>query len=617
MHEGPTSTRRLALLAIGVVYGDIGTSPLYAFRTALAVAPDMGQPDNVLGILSLIVWALIVVVCVKYCGVILNADNRGEGGVLALSTLVLAGRVRFGRAALGITGMLGAALFFADGALTPAISVLSAVEGLTVGWPGVQVVVVPLTLLILFVLFRMQSRGTAAVGTIFGPVMVVWFLVLAVTGIVEIARQPYVLLALDPTRGLAFVGRHQGVSLAIFGAVFLAVTGGEALYADLGHFGKTPIRHAWYGLVFPALVLNYLGQGALVLTSPASDDNPFFLMVPGGLLVPLVVLATAATVIASQAVLSGVFSVVHQAVRLSYLPRLEILHSSEKTFGQVYVTAANVALGVVTAGLVLAFGSSSALAGAYGIAVAAVMVIATVLTLIWMAQRNVSRVLYVLMMLIFIVDVSFLTANLTKLDDGGWVPIAIAALLFLVMNTWTRGRVVVSSQIARERHSVRELAERIATDPPQRTRGIAVFLASNPEGVPRALWHNLQCNNVLHEQVILLTFLTEEVPRVSPYTRAEISELMPGITRVVARYGFMETPSATDALNQAARMGVRYARTDAIFFVGTESVFYGKSALGKLEKRLFAYLLRNSRRAAGFYEVPESRLMEFGSRLGV
>ena len=474
--------RRLALLALGVVYGDIGTSPLYAFRTALSIAPEMTEPANVLGVLSLIVWALVIVVCIKYCAVILNADNRGEGGVLALSTLVLSGKVPWGRPLLGVFGMLGAALFFADGALTPAISVLSAVEGLTVERPGAQFLVVPITLVILVGLFRLQARGTAKVGNLFGPVMLVWFLTLALAGIVAIAREPRVLLAINPAFGLSFIAAHGEMSLAVVSAVFLAVTGGEALYADLGHFGKSAIRLSWYWLVLPALLLNYLGQGALVLADPVTRENPFFLMVPGMMLTPLVLLATMATIIASQAVVSGVFSVVHQAVRLSYLPRLKVEHSSEKTYGQVFVPAANVALALATAGLVVAFGSSGALAGAYGIAVSAVMAIATILTLVWLIQRDslVNRALVALMIAIFAVDILFCAANITKIVAGGWVPIAAGTLLFIVMNTWTRGRIVVSGQVVREHRSVRDLQLRLESpDPPARAPGTAVFLASS------------------------------------------------------------------------------------------------------------------------------------------
>lgn len=611
--------RQMTLLALGVVYGDIGTSPLYAFRTALAVSPEMTDTSNVLGILSLIIWALIVVVCIKYCLVILNADHRGEGGVLALSTLVLAGKLSIGRWMVGIVGLLGAALFFADGALTPAISVLSAVEGLTVGHRGLAPLVVPVTLAILLLLFRFQAQGTETIGRWFGPVMVIWFGSLALMGLVAVTSAPKVLFALNPLLGIGFLRGHGALSLAVIGAVFLAVTGGEALYADLGHFGKTAIRRAWFSLVMPALMLNYLGQGALVLAEPATRVNPFFLMVPRELLSPLVVLATLATVIASQAVVSGVFSVVHQAVRLSYLPRLVIRHFSATTFGQVYVPAANAILGVATAGLVLAFGSSEALAGAYGIAVAAVMIIATLLTLLWLwtGNRPERHTLFVLMLLVLSIDIGFGVANSLKIVDGGWVPVLIGASLFLIMNTWTRGRDVVRRAITLERRSVQDLRHRLEDKPPVRVPGTAVFLASNPNGVPRALWHNMDANNVLHERVILLSILTEEVPRVPAYRCMEISEVLPGITRVVARFGFMETPVVNKILYEASRLGVHYTLADSVFFVGSESVFYGRSALHGWEKRVFAFMLRNSRRASSFYGVPEARLIEIGARLNV
>ncbi len=612
--------RRLAILALGVVYGDIGTSPLYAFRTALSIAPEMAQAANVLGVLSLIVWALIIVVCIKYCAVILNADNRGEGGVLALSTLVLSGNVRWGRPVLGIFGLLGAALFFADGALTPAISVLSAVEGLTVGRATPQWFVIAVTLVILVILFRLQSRGTARVGNLFGPVMLVWFLALAVSGAVAVAGEPRVLLAFDPRRAVEFVAGHGEMSLAVVAAVFLAVTGGEALYADLGHFGKGPIRLAWYGIVMPSLLINYLGQGALVMDDPAMRENPFFLLVPGMLLLPLVLLAAFATVIASQAVISGVFSVVHQAVRLSYLPRLKVAHSSAKTYGQVFVPTANVALGLATSGLVLWFQKSEALAGAYGVAVSLVMVIATVLTLVWLVQRDspANRLIFLLMIVILAVDLTFCVANMTKLAEGGAVPIIAGTLLFVVMNTWTRGRSVLAAQIVREHRSVRDLQLRLqSADPPARAPGTAVYLASSPEGLPRALWHNLHYNNVVHERVILVSILTEEIPRVSRDRRLEISEELPGVIRIVARSGFMETPDITNVLHEASKEGVRYNPAETTFFVGNESVFFARSKLRGWEKRLFAFLLRNSRPAASFYRVPEHRLVEIGARIGV
>ncbi len=611
--------RQLALLALGVVFGDIGTSPLYAFRTALAIAPEMAQEANVLGILSLLIWTLVVVVCIKYVAIVLNADNRGEGGVLVLSTLVLAGRVPAGRAVIGILGMVGAALFFADGAITPAISVLSAVEGLTVTRPALEPLVVPVTLVILVALFRIQSHGTARIGRLFGPVMLVWFAVMGLLGIIAIARYPAVLAALSPVHAAGFVSHNGGYGLAVVAAVFLAVTGGEALFADLGHFGKLPIRLAWYAVVLPALVLNYLGQGAEVLADATAAANPFFHLAPSWGLPLLVVLATAATVIASQAVISGAFSVVYQAVRLSYIPRLAVHHSSEQSMGQVFVPAANAVLAIGTVLLVIGFGSSGALAGAYGIAISLAMAIDTVLIVYWLLQRDstLNRLLLGVMAGILVVDAVFCFGNLQKLFDGGWVPALIAAALFALMNTWTRGRVMVAQQIARERHSVFDLRQRLEREPPTRAPGTAVFLASNPEGIPRALWHNLQFNNVLHERVILLTMLTAEVPRVPAYQRLETAEVLPGITRVVARHGFMETPVVNDILYQASRLGVPYRPTDAIFFVGAESVFFGKSRLRGWEQRLFGFLMRNSRRAAGFYSVPESRLVEFGTHIGV
>ena len=612
--------RQLAVLALGVVFGDIGTSPLYAFRTALGISPAMAQPENVLGVLSLVIWALVVVVCIKYVTVVLNADNRGEGGVLALATLVLGGRVPWGRVAIGSMGLLGAALFFADGAITPAISVLSAVEGLAVSRPGLQPLVVPLTLLVLLLLFRLQAQGTARIGGLFGPAMLAWFVTLALLGVAAIVRAPAVLQALNPVWAVWFITHHGEFSLGVISAIFLAVTGGEALFADLGHFGRQPIRLAWYAVVLPSLLLNYLGQGALVLADPGAAASPFFLLAPAWALPALVVVATAATVIASQAVISGVFSVVHQAVRLSYVPRLQVRHSSAQAYGQVYVPFANTLLGIATVVLVLGFGSSEALAGAYGVAISLAMAIDTVLILVWLTQRPSwgSRALLLLMAAILLLDLAFCFANLLKLPGGGWVPVVVGAALFVTMNTWTRGRVIVAGYIAREHRSVFQLQQLLASDhPPVRVPGTAVYLASNAEGLPRALWHNVRFNNVLHEQVILVTIETEEVPRVGRDRRMEISEVLPGMSRIVSRYGFMESPQITQVLYDADKQGLRFDLATATFFVGTESVFYGRSTLRAWEKRLFAFLMRNSRRAASFYGVPDTRLVEFGTRLRV
>jgi KUP system potassium uptake protein len=408
--------------------------------------------------------------------------------------------------------------------------------------------------------------------------------------------------------------------MAVMSAVFLAVTGGEALFADLGHFGKGPMRLAWYWMVFPALVLNYLGQGALVLARPGAVGNPFFEMTPLITLAPLVLLATAATIIASQAAISGVFSVVHQAVRLSYVPRLDVQHFSAKTYGQVYVPAANIMLAALTLLLVLGFRSSDALAGAYGVAVSGNMAIATILTFVWLVQRDsrVNRWLMAAMTAIFAVDVAFLGSNLLKIFSGGWVPLVVAGVIYIVMSTWTKGRVLMANHIAREHRSVRELEARLKASPaPSRAPGTAVFLASNAEGLPRALWHNLRYNNVIHERIILITIETLEIPRVPADQRLEITEVLPGIVRVVGRAGFMETPTVTGILREADRRGLRYNPAETTFFVGNESLFYGRSTLRGWEKRLFAYLLRNSRRAASFYGVPDRRLVEFGTRLGV
>jgi KUP system potassium uptake protein len=621
MDSHPSSSQRaLALAALGVVYGDIGTSPIYAFRTSLGISPSMIEPANVLGLLSLIIWALVVVVCVKYVAIVLRADNRGEGGVLALSTLVLQGRTFVGRAALGTMGIVGAAMFFADGAITPAISVLSAIEGMEVGWPSMASLVVPLTVLVLIALFRLQSRGSAAIGYLFGPIMMVWFATLGLLGLYWIWQAPRVLLALNPVWAARFLLDHSALGMAAISAVFLAVTGGEALFADLGHFGKVAIRQAWYAVVFPSLALNYLGQGALVLGDAKALENPFFLLAPSWALPALVLLATAATVIASQAVISGVFSVVHQAVRLSYVPRMSVHHFSEAVRGEVFVPAANVALALATILLVLGFRSSDSLAAAYGIAVSVSMVIATLLTLLWLVQRDSTenRVIFGIMAVILVIDVAFTASNLLKVVHGGWVPLLMGAVLLIIMNTWIKGRVFMGQQIAREHRSIRDLEARLKQTPaPLRAPGTAVFLASSADGIPRALWQNLRYNSVLHERIILVTIVTEDIPRVSQDRRIEIIEVLPGVVRIIARAGFMETPTVTGILYEADRRGTRYNPSETTFFVGNESLFFGRSTLNAWEKRLFAFLLRNSRRAASFYGVPDQRLVEFGTRLGV
>lgn len=612
---------KLSLAALGVVFGDIGTSPLYALRACFT---DVGgvtiNPDNVLGVLSLIFWSLALVVSVKYVGLVLRADNRGEGGVLALTTLVLSDAPRTHAAFLAGLGLTGCALFYGDGVITPAISVLSAIEGLSVATPALQAYVVPLALLVLLGLFRLQKRGTDAIGGVFGPIMVAWFATLAALGAMAIAAQPVVLEAVDPRHALAFLTRHGGVATAVLGAVFLAVTGGEALYADLGHFGRAPISRAWFSMVWPCLLLNYFGQGALLLSTPAAVENPFYLLAPQWMLVPLVVLATAATIIASQAVISGVFSITQQCQQLGYLPRLKVQHSSAYAMGQVYVPAVNWLLCIVTLGLVAAFGSSGALANAYGIAVAGTMAIVTVLMLVLVLGRTgrAAKVEAGLLAMLGVVDAAFLAANLSKAPHGGWFPLLFGALILVVMRTWQLGRASVATQVAREERSVEALRAYLQRNPPAKVPGCAVFMSSNPVGIPRTLMRNLRHNGALHEHTIVMTVSTERVPRVLEGNRIQVAPLAPGLYRVHAHVGFMEQPNVPKLLHEAQRYGLDFRFDRATYFLGREDVVIGiRRGMAVWRKHLFLFLLRNAQSAGAHFGFAPERVVEIGGQVQI
>src|SRR5580704_11385723 len=525
-HNSSQRLAPMALAALGVVFGDIGTSPLYAV-SACFVGPGIAvTPDHVLGVLSLIFWSLVVVILFKYVLVVLNADNKGEGGVLALTALVVnTARASPRRKLYGTLGILGASLFFADGAITPAITVLSAVEGLHVAAPDAQIPVLPIALVVLVVLFIIQKNGTGSVGKVFGPVMLFWFAVLAVMGVSWIVREPAVLMAIDPSRAIGLLAQHQVGSLAVLAGVFLCVTGGEALYADMGHFGKTPIRLGWMCIVMPALVLNYFGQGALLIERPEAISNPFYLMAPEWSLWPLVVIATAATVIASQAVISGVFSVTTQAVSLGLFPRLRVEHSSAENAGQIYVPTMNWILMVAALALVVGFGSSAALAGAYGLAVSGAMTIVTPLTLSLIKSRTgkESRWLRTGLSALFVVDIAFLLANMTKLSDGGWLPLASGLIIYWLMQTWQSGRASVMARMLREQKPVRDFLEDLKRDPPVRVTGTSIFLDPKASGIPRALLNNIKFNRVMHERVVLLTVVTREQPRIPAAKRLTVT----------------------------------------------------------------------------------------------
>jgi KUP system potassium uptake protein len=604
-----------------VVFGDIGTSPLYAI-SACFTGPNISvTPDHVFGILSLVFWSLVLVILLKYVFVVLNADNKGEGGVLALTALVVnTARASPRRHLYGTLGILGASLFFADGAITPAISVLSAVEGLSIAAPGTQIPVLPITLVVLIGLFLIQRHGTGSVGRIFGPVMLGWFGVLAVMGVGWIVREPRVLQALDPSHAARMLMDHQVSALAVLAGVFLTVTGGEALYADMGHFGKKPIRLGWICIVMPALVLNYFGQGALLIQNPAAISNPFYLMAPSWSLLPMVVLATAATVIASQAVISGVFSVTSTAVSLGLLPRLRIDHSSADNVGQIYVPSMNWVLMIAACTLCVSFGSSAALAGAYGLAVSGAMTIVTplILSLIKSRSGRSSLPLRIGIATLFFMDMAFLLANLTKLGEGGWLPLVSGLIIYWLMQTWQSGRASVLARLLREQKPVRDFLEDLKRDPPVRVAGTSIFLDAKASGIPRALLNNIKFNRVLHERVVLLTFVTRDEPRIPLSKRVTVTPVGEGIVRVIVQVGFMDKPSIVETLREAEGHGVPYDPERTTYFLSREELIPGqRSDLTPLRRRAFMQMARNAQVVADFYGLPPSRVVEIGTRLEI
>ena len=624
MNPSPTAPipdSRLTLAALGVVFGDIGTSPLYAFRTCFdELHGTLPTEENVLGLLSLIVWALTAVITVKYVMIILRADNRGEGGALALMALVLSGRSRVPRRWMLLLGILGTTLFFSDGAITPAISVLSAVEGLEVINDEMEGVVIPLVIAILVGLFAVQRHGTGAIGQLFGPLMMIWFVVLALLGLRWIAVNPVVLHAVDPTHAVRFLLTHRSESLIVMAAVFLAVTGGEALYADMGHFGRRPIRLAWFCVVLPALVLNYFGQGARVLADPYAVVSPFFLLAPKWGQIPLVLLSTAATVIASQAVISGVFSIAHQALRLGLLPRFLVVHSSGESAGQVFVPGANRILLVATIGLVLAFGSSEALASAYGIAIALAMLIDSILVVAWLsdgADRR-TRALLSVMAVAVLLDLAFLAANSLKIPHGGWLPLFAGTCFMGLMLTWQAGRLTVLDRATRRRMPMRELMARANDVSRLRVPGTAVYLSGSTETVPGALHRMLEIQGFLHERVVLLTIETGDEPRTVRGARVRVQELAPGLFRVVARCGFMETPNAPALLREAEAAGLPYRPAETQYFLGLDHVVVARThGMPRWQKRLYAYMSRNEHSATEHFRLPPARVTEIGEQIDI
>ena len=619
------ATAGLVLGAIGVVFGDIGTSPLYALKTAFG--PEHAIPltaDNVMGILSLIVWSMTWVITLKYLFVMMRADNNGEGGILALLALALRETRRYPRlrwTVIGI-GIFGAAMFYGDSMITPAISVLSAVEGLGVATPAFSHFVIPVTLIVLGVLFMIQSHGTGKVGNFFGPVTTIWFLAIGTVGAAQIVKNPSVLRALAPAYAVDFMISYPLLGFLVLGAVFLVLTGGEALYADMGHFGKRSIRIAWLSLVFPALLLNYFGQAAFVLANPAAIRNPFYLMIPEWALLPMVGLATCATVIASQAVISGAFSMTRQAIQLGYIPRLEILYTSERSIGQIYVPFVNWILFGAVVLLVLGFQSSDSLANAYGIAVAATMVIECLLAmvvarLIW--KWSVPMVAVVIGSMLF-VDAAFLASNAAKFLSGGWFPLLIGLAIFTMLMTWKRGRTLMFRRLAEQGIPLKPFLDGLDAHPPQKVQGTAIFMTSNPDMVPHALLHNLKHNKVLHDQTVFLTIVPHDVPFVPIEDRVQFERLVNGFYRLEAWYGFKEQPDIDEILNSCrVRYGLTFDVMDTSFFLSHETVIPTSDQPGMALWRdhLFAWMTRNAARATDFFNIPANRVVELGTHIEI
>jgi KUP system potassium uptake protein len=610
----------LTLGALGVVYGDIGTSPLYAVRECFhgphAMAPTR---ENVLGVLSLIVWSLLIVISTKYLAFVLRADNRGEGGVLVLMSLARGERLGAkSQLALGVLGLIGAAFLYGDGMITPAITTLSAMEGLGLVTTAFDPYVLPLTIAVLVMLFAVQRRGTGGIGAIFGPVMIVWFAVLGILGARQIAAAPGVLAAVNPLAALRFAAGHGWASFLTLGSVFLVVTGGESLYADLGHFGRRPIRLAWFLVALPGLLLNYFGQASLLLERPEAAHNPFFLLSPSWALVPLVVLATAAAIIASQAVISGAFSLTRAAVQLGYIPRVEIIHTSKEEIGQIYTPGVNWALMIATIALVLTFRSSTNLAAAYGIAVASTMIITSIFLFV-VASRVWRWPLWVVLPvcgLFLLIDVAFFGANIIKLPQGGWMPVLVAAVIFLVMMTWKRGRELLGERLASTSIPVGALVADSGRRHLARVAGTAIFLSSDARSAPIALLHNVKHNRVLHEKNVFLTVQTEEVPHVPREQRVKIEELGNGFWRVIARYGFMEDPHLPRALRQASEQGLDIDPQRATYFLSRNTLLASKRpGMALWRERLFVYLSRNASRPTQFYRIPPNRVIELGMQV--
>ncbi|AOZ50729.1 low affinity potassium transporter Kup [Chromobacterium vaccinii] len=608
----------LTLAALGVVYGDIGTSPLYTLRECFVSQNLPTTPDNIFGILSLIFWSLIFVVSIKYVAFVLRADNRGEGGIMALMALARHYTTHAARWKIVMLGLFGAALFYGDAIITPAVSVLSAAEGMEVLSPGMEAYVLPMAVGVLVGLFLLQRHGTARVGLMFGPVMMIWFAILGILGLHQIIQQPAVLQALNPWHAVTFLSQNGFHAFLTLGSVVLALTGAEALYADMGHFGKTPIRRAWFSLVLPGLGLNYFGQGALLMSNPAAIKNPFFLLAPDWALLPMIALATLATVIASQAVISGAYSLTRQAILLGYCPRLEVNHTSEKEIGQIYMPFINWALLVAVLVVVLTFKTSSSLAAAYGIAVTGTMLITTALFFV-VARVNWRWPLPLALgitLLFGVIDTAFFAANIHKVADGGWLPLVMGMVIFTLMSTWKQGRDILFKRLREQALPLDDFIHNLEAYPPARVEGTAVFLTSTLHGVPHALLHNLKHNKVLHERVVLMTVRTEDVPYVAEEERLEIVQMSASFWRVMARYGFKEDPNVLEVLDMCAKEGFQMELMDTSFFLSRETIVStDHPGMARWREKVFVWMSKNALRATDFFQVPTNRVVELGAQV--
>ena len=615
----PKQLAGLSVAALGVVYGDIGTSPLYALRECFHGPHAIELTETtVLGVLSLVFWVLILVISIKYMAFVLRADNRGEGGILALTALAIPKALRNSSFGLLGLGIFGAALLYGDGVITPAISVLSAVEGLTLATPVFEPYVLPLTLVILIGLFWFQKHGTARIGAIFGPIMIIWFAVISVLGIMGIMNDPSVLRALNPVYAVDFFSHHKMEAYFVMGSLFLVVTGGEALYADMGHFGRTPIRWAWFVVVLPALLLNYFGQGALLLHDASAAENPFYRLAPQWALIPLVVLATAAAVIASQALISGVFSLTRQAIQLGLCPRLQIVHTSSREIGQIYLPYVNWLLLIGTLWLVISFKTSSNLAAAYGISVSLSMVITTVLLAV--VARRVWKtnliLVWVLMIIFMVIDLVFLSANMIKIMQGGYVPLIIGAVLYTCMTTWRRGRQILAERLRAATIRLDDYLKQLHEQNIVRVKGMAIYMVGDPETTPPAMLHNTKHNKVLHERVVILTVITKDFPTVDVVDRVKIEKVEDGFFRVIAKYGFMDIPDVMEIVDRLHEVGMKTQVSDMTFFLGRETLIATDTpGMAIWREHLFAFMSRNAQRATAFFNIPANQVIEVGMQV--